>query len=100
MIHKAEFINEYRQTRGEATNGVIEKITHDGTEYTGTDKVGKLCRELGAGTLEIYRDDMLCMTVDVEQRALKSLSENDRGFSLGKYKPFPDTLKYVSGAQA
>lgn len=60
-----------------------------GREYRGTDQVGKLCRELKEGILLVYRDSKLSMTINVESRAEKSLSENDKnGLRYVKYQPF------------
>lgn len=66
----------------------ITGVRYDGKEYMGTDAVGKLCRVLGQGTLEIYRGDMLCMTVNVEKRKEKILEElKHSGFRMIKYRP-------------
>jgi hypothetical protein len=55
--------------------------------------VGRLCRELKTGTLKIYRGDMLCMTIDIAERAEKSLGELDRGgLRFGKYQPFDKSV--------
>jgi hypothetical protein len=75
MIHTARF---------EGSN----ELWHNTVLYKGNDQVGKLCRELKTGTLHIYRTGKVAMTIDVEKRALKSLTENDSGLRYGKYTPF------------
>lgn len=63
-------------------------VRYEGREFMGTDAVGKLCRELGTGTLEIYRKGMLCMTVNVEKRKGKVLTEKSgSGLKFAKYDP-------------
>lgn len=65
---------------------------HNGETFKGTDAVGKLCRKLQTGTLEIFRYGRLAMTVDVEKRKEQSLTENaEHGFRMRKYKPFDVT---------
>ena len=65
-------------------------LTHNGISYTGTDQVGKLCRVLKEGVLEIYRDGRLSMTIhNVQKRSEKSLTENGTGLQYIKYNPFP-----------
>lgn len=69
-------------------------LLHDGEIFKGTDQVGKLCRKLKEGILRVYRAENLAMTVNVESRAEKSLSETDKGgLRYGKYAPFPEFLK-------
>lgn len=64
-------------------------VVYEGKEYKGGDFVGRLCRELKTGTLEIYRGDMLCLTVNVEERAKVSLTDSDtRGLGMAEYRPF------------
>lgn len=65
-----------------------DELHCNGLLYKGTDQVGKLCRVLKTGSLSIFRTGKVVMTVDVEKRALKSLTENDKGFRLVKYTPF------------
>jgi len=68
MIHKAEFTEH--------------KLHYNGKIYRGTDKVGQLCRILKTGTLEIYQGKQPHMVFDVEIRAKKRLTEEDRnGFA-------------------
>jgi len=69
-----------------------DKLFHNTIEYKGTDAVGKLCRVLKDGTLHIYRNGKVCMTVNVSERAKKSLSENDTGIRYVKYVPFDATV--------
>jgi hypothetical protein len=72
---------------------VSDYLVMDGREFKGTDQMGKLCRELKQGTLHVYRDGKISMTVDIAKRAEKSLSENDKnGLRYVKYTPFPDKL--------
>lgn len=61
-----------------------------GKTYTGTDAVGKMCRELETGTLEIYRGEKLCLVIDVEKRKTKALTENDKRIGYVKWQPFPE----------
>lgn len=70
-----------------------DQLIHDDVIYTGTDQLGKLCRVLKHGTLTVYRGEKPCLIVDVEKRALKALTENDKGFRLGKYEPFTGLTK-------
>jgi hypothetical protein len=72
----------------------------NGAVFKGTDQVGRLCRELKAGTLQIYRSDMLCMTLDIAERAEKSLGESDRGLRFSKYQPFDRSVFAQDAAQA
>lgn len=83
MKHRAEFFERRVKT------GIVDGVVFDGREYTGADAVGKLCRELKAGTLEIYRGDLLCMTFDIEKRAKRSLTESPScGLRYADYKAF------------
>jgi len=76
QTHKAEF-------KGQS-------LVHGDVVYKGCDQVGRLCRVLKQGTLDIYRDSKIAGTVkDVSKRAEMQLSENDRGFRYVKYKPNP-----------
>jgi len=81
MNHKADILNN-------------NTILCAGATYSGTDAIGKACRALGNGILNVYRGDDLSLTVNVEKRALKSLSENDKGgLRYGKYSPMPESMK-------
>lgn len=65
------------------------RLEYNGKIYEGTDKLGKLCRELGKGTVEVYKGDKLCYTCDAEERGKMSLQENQNGLAYRPYKPFP-----------
>lgn len=72
-----------------------EELHHNGICYKGADQVGKLCRVLKTGRLSIYRTGKVVMTVDVEKRALNSLTENDKGLGYIKYRPF-DAMRFAA----
>lgn len=64
-----------------------DKLVCNGATYSGTDQVGHLCRALGYGSLEIYRDNVLSITItNVVKRGRFSLSEQV-GAGL-RYLPF------------
>lgn len=67
-----------------------EILVHNGKHYTGTDQLGKLCRDLKTGSLTVYRGTTPAYTVkNVAARADKSLTENKHtGFRLVKYMEF------------
>ena len=78
MNHTAEFDNSIHKWR--------DDVLHNGNRYTGTNAIGNLCRELNNGTLNIYRDGVLCMVIDVEKRKQYDLSEEDKkGFVRRKH---------------
>lgn len=79
MYHTAKFENS-------------NELWHNGKLYSGTDQVGKLCRELKTGNLDIFRNGKVVMKVNVEKRAEKSLTENDNGLGYVKYRPFDRTV--------
>lgn len=66
----------------------------DNEKFTHTDSVGRICRKIietdpYAGTLEVYRDGKLSLTVNIAKRAKLSLRENDKsGFSIAEYQQF------------
>lgn len=70
-----------------------EDYTHGGVTYSGKDALGRLCRKLETGTLLVYRDGKLSMTVDISGRAKQSMTDNDLTLGLKPYQPFPDSLK-------
>lgn len=99
MIHKAEFMpSKHDQSVVDGTGNHMGTsslnyegyVVHNGTEYLGTDAVGKLCRFLGTGRLEIYRQGKLALVVpDIDRRASESLTEHkERGFRRVPYRPF------------
>ena len=91
MKHKAFFTKNTDKPKPETSHHCI--LVHDGEAYRGTDQIGKLCRKLQTGTLEIYRGDMLCLTVDVEKRKGTTLSENKvTGFRSSRYVEFDATV--------
>lgn len=73
---------------------VKDYVVYNDKEYKGIDGLGKLCRELvdlgyGSESLEAYRGEMLCLTVPkIEDRANKSMQENDDGLRFTKHRPF------------
>lgn len=85
--HIAHYTTNTNNTSPESPHHCI--LTHNNDAYTGTDQLGKLCRKLKTGTLEIYRNDKLSLTVNVEQRAALALSESKTtGLRLSKYRKF------------
>ncbi len=76
-MYTANFVN---------TKKHIDKIEYKGTTYTGTDCVGKLCRDIGEGMVTIYRDGKPILMVDAAKRAKKTLLEtNKQGFRWIQY---------------
>lgn len=65
------------------------RLEYNGKIYEGTDKLGKLCRELGTGKVEVYNGDKLCYTCEAEERGKMSLQENSLRLTYRPYKPFP-----------
>lgn len=67
-----------------------EVLEYQGINYTGTDQVGKLCRFLGEGRLEIFRGEKLCLIVaDISARGRRSLCEPKNGtLHYAVYTPF------------
>lgn len=61
-------------------------------EYSGTDAVGKICRDLVTGVLEVYRGDLLVLTINIDWRKNKSLSDNDKRIGYVNYNPFPENF--------
>lgn len=98
MLHRAEWVKTTQERKPDRL--VQPDLLHDGIRYRGADQVGKLCRVLETGTLEIYRGDMLCMSFDVEERAKYSLSESKNGYGIIKrpYKPF--SRKHVKSVES
>lgn len=76
---------------------VEDYLVFEGTEYRQTDGMGLICRvlkerDLSIKTLEVYRGDMLCLTVDVHKRAERILTERDKGGLA--YDKFVERPKY------
>lgn len=84
-------------------------IFHKGWEIDGREPMNHspafdYCRklikdgELGSTKLEVYRDEMLCLTIpSIEEGAKWAMRENDKKIDAGprfiKYRPFPTDLK-------
>jgi hypothetical protein len=66
---------------------------YDSKVYGDTDGLGQICRTLkdsvSAGSIaHVYRGEVLCLVVDIHERADKALSEPAAtGFRYQKYKP-------------
>lgn len=89
MLHKADLVK--RDIPTQSYNGLLEDdLVHNGVTYRGADQLGKLCRVLGKGKLEVYRDGKLSYSLkDISARAEKSLREDKGGgFKPVKYTPF------------
>ena len=69
-------------------------ILHAGVMYSGTDKLGRLCRVLLDGELAVLdAHGGVRYTVDVSSRARKSLTESKkRGLKYVEYKEMPKNL--------
>lgn len=75
---------------------VGDHMVFEGRTYTNTDALGDICREIVnripyPTSALVYRGEMLCLTVDVTERAKRTLRESDRdGLSMGKFYPKKD----------
>lgn len=92
-MHIAEFVKRNIPANPDTLNE--DDLLYDGVRYRGVDQVGKLCRVLGNGVLQINRNGKpACMVWDVASRAKKSLQENKtHGFRMVKYAEFAERVK-------
>jgi hypothetical protein len=89
MIYKANQLppEDRKRYPGEP---IEPRLEFEGEIFTGDDKLGKLCRKLKTGTLEVYRQDgVLAYTCNIEGRAKKKIKDYpDEGLRYRKYVPF------------
>ena len=94
MKHRAEYIKNTDKPTPESSHHCW--LVHNDIVYKGNDQVGNLCRDLDTGTLEIYRGDMLCLTVNVDKRKTRALREHKHtGLAYAKWMPFPDASSWA-----